>query len=124
MWVMRTRQQARARRAPLTNDKGRVFEEQIEKTIKEAKQFADEEQVTLTAVPSSRSSQCCTPQSGESVGFIKETLDTMEHNLVDITRVEKQAITECEALLAAKAKEIATNTQPIRAKAESWAGER
>ena len=57
MWVMRTKQQARARRAPLTNDKGRVFEEQIEKTIKEAKQFADEEQVALTAVPSSRSSQ-------------------------------------------------------------------
>ena len=54
---MRTKQQARARRAPLTNDKGRVFEEQIEKTIKEAKQFADEEQVALTAVPSSRSPQ-------------------------------------------------------------------
>ena len=34
----------------------------------------------------------------------------MEHNLADITGVEKQVITDCKALLAAKTKEIATNT--------------
>ena len=40
----------------------------------------------------------------------------MEYNLAGNTGVEKQAITDCEAWLAAKTKEIATNTQSVKAK--------
>ena len=52
------------------------------------------------------------------VSELSEKCLTPEHKLVDLTWVEKQAITDCEALLAAKAKEIATNTQSLKAKVE------
>ena len=39
----------RARGSPPTNDKGRLFEEQFEKMIKEAEQFADEDERSRSA---------------------------------------------------------------------------
>ena len=39
----------RARGSPPSNDKGRLFEEQFEKMIKEAEQFADEDERSSSA---------------------------------------------------------------------------
>merc|ERR1740121_3344061 len=58
------------------------------------------------------------PRSGEITGILKEMKDTMEKNLADITATEEQAIKDYDALMAAKAKEIASNTQAIETKTE------
>jgi len=58
------------------------------------------------------------PQSGEITGILKQMKDTMEKDLADITATENQAIKDYDALMAAKAKEIATNTQAIETKSE------
>merc|ERR1719189_2652781 len=42
----------------------------------------------------------------------------MDKNLADITSTEEQAIKDYESLMAAKAKEIAVNTQSIETKTE------
>merc|ERR1719436_2142092 len=58
------------------------------------------------------------PHSGEIIGILKQMKDTMEKNLADITATEEQAIRDYDALMAAKAKEIASNTAAIEAKTE------
>jgi len=72
----------------------------------------------LTAFLSSQSAQRYVPQSGEIVGILKQMKDTMEKDLTDITGVETQAIKDYEALIAAKAREIAANTQSVETKTE------
>ena len=47
-------------------------------------------------------SEGCAPQSGSIVGRLKQTKDTMETNLVDITATEEASVKGCEALIAAK----------------------
>merc|ERR1740121_410134 len=70
----------------------------------------------LTSFLSSK--QGYAPQSGEITGILKQMKDTMEKDLADITATENQAIKDYDALMAAKAKEIATNTQAIETKSE------
>jgi len=72
----------------------------------------------LTAFLSQRQGGGYAPQSGEITGILKQMKDTMEKDLADITAVEEQAIKDYDALMAAKAKEIATNTRSIETKSE------
>jgi len=58
------------------------------------------------------------PQSGEITGILKQMKDTMVKDLADITATEEQAIKDYDALMAAKAKEIATNQRAIETKTE------
>jgi len=58
------------------------------------------------------------PQSGEITGILKQMRDTMIKDLADITATEEQAIKDFDALIAAKAKEIATNQRAIETKTE------
>jgi len=58
------------------------------------------------------------PQSGEILGMLKQMLETMEKELNEITTAEEQAIKDCEALIAAKEKELNANTGAIEAKIE------
>ena len=53
------------------------------------------------------------PQSGQLTGILKEMKDTMDKSLADCTAAEESSKTIFEALVAAKAKEIATNTNLI-----------
>jgi len=72
----------------------------------------------LTAFLSVQAGGQYVPRSGEITGILKQMKDTMEKNLADITAVEGQAIKDYDALMAAKAKEIATNTRSIETKTE------
>jgi len=72
----------------------------------------------LTAFLSERQGAGYAPQGGEITGILKQMKDTMEKDLADITAVEEQAIKDYDALMAAKAKEIATNTEAIETKSE------
>jgi len=72
----------------------------------------------LTAFLSQRQGAGYAPQGGEITGILKQMKDTMEKDLADITAVEEQAIKDYDALMAAKAKEIATNTEAIETKSE------
>merc|ERR1719203_1651067 len=72
----------------------------------------------LTAFLSVQASGQYVPRSGEITGILKQMKDTMEKNLADITATEEQAIRDYDALMAAKAKEIASNTAAIEAKTE------
>merc|ERR1740122_811378 len=72
----------------------------------------------LSAFLSVDQSQKYVPRSGEIVGILKQMKDTMEKNLADVTGVEAQAIKDYDALMAAKAKEIAANTRAIETKTE------
>jgi len=58
------------------------------------------------------------PQGGEITGILKQMSDTMKKDLADITAAEEQAIKDFDALVAAKAKEIATNQRAIETKTE------
>jgi len=66
----------------------------------------------------SEGSQRYVPQSGEITGILKQMKDTMEKNLADVEATEAQAIKDYDALMAAKAKEIATNQAAIETKTE------
>merc|ERR1719203_1807128 len=72
----------------------------------------------LTAFLSVQASGQYVPRSGEITGILKQMKDTMEKNLADITATEGQAIKDYDALMAAKAKKIATNTRSIETKTE------
>jgi len=72
----------------------------------------------LSAFLSSHQSQRYVPQSGEITGILKEMKDTMEKDLAEIIGTEGKAITDYDALMAAKAKEIAANTRSIETKTE------
>jgi len=74
----------------------------------------------LTAFLSTHNSDKYTPRSGEIVGILKQMKETMEKNLADITGSEEQAIKDYDGLMAAKAKEIATNTKAIETKTERF----
>jgi len=63
-------------------------------------------------------SQGYAPQSGEITGILKQMKDTMEKDHGEILATEKQAIADYDALMAAKAKEIAANTKSIEQKTE------
>jgi len=56
------------------------------------------------------------PQSGEITGILKEMKDTMEKALSDATAAETESLGNFEALVAAKEKEIASNSQAIESK--------
>jgi len=58
------------------------------------------------------------PQSGQIVGILKQMKDTMEATLADITAAEAEAIKTFDALMAAKKKELETNTAAIESKLE------
>merc|ERR1719416_256578 len=72
----------------------------------------------LTAFLSVEGSQRYVPQSGEITGILKQMKDTMEKNLADCEATEAQAIKDYDGLMAAKAKEIATNQAAIETKTE------
>jgi len=57
-----------------------------------------------------------TPKSGEAAGILKQLKDTMEKNLADATAAENTAISDFDALMAAKTKEIDANTAAIEEK--------
>jgi len=63
-------------------------------------------------------SQGYAPQSGQIVGILKQMKDTMEATLADITAAEEEAIKNFDALMAAKKKELETNTAAIESKLE------
>jgi hypothetical protein len=54
--------------------------------------------------------------SSEIVGILKQMLETMENYLVDIESTEAKSITDYEALMAAKKKEVDANSEAIEAK--------
>merc|ERR1719218_158974 len=56
------------------------------------------------------------PASGEIVGILKQLLEDMEKELADMTSEEQAAITEFDALVSAKQKEIQAATEAIEAK--------
>merc|ERR1719287_353063 len=56
------------------------------------------------------------PQSGEITGILKQMKDTMEKELADATAAENESIANFEALVAAKEKEIASNSAAIESK--------
>jgi len=58
------------------------------------------------------------PQSGEILGMLKQMLETMEKELMEITAAEEQAIKDFEVMIAAKEKELNANTGAIEAKIE------
>jgi len=60
--------------------------------------------------------QAYVPRSGEITGILKQMKDTMNKDLDDVTGTEGQAITDYNALISAKAKEIAANTKAIESK--------
>merc|ERR1719493_227979 len=63
-------------------------------------------------------SQGYAPQSGQIVGILKQMKDTMEATLADVTATEEAAIKNFDALMAAKKKELETNTAAIESKLE------
>merc|ERR1719324_606847 len=74
----------------------------------------DRDMITAFLTQSSESGYV--PQSGQIVGILKQMTDTMEKELADITAAEEKAIKDFEALMAAKAKEIAALTKEIETK--------
>merc|ERR1719281_1195857 len=56
------------------------------------------------------------PQSGQITGILKQMTDTMEKELAAATSEEKASIADFDALMSAKAKEIATLTTSIETK--------
>jgi len=58
------------------------------------------------------------PQSGEITGILKQMKDTMEKDHAELIATENQAIADYDALMAAKAKEIATNQKALETKTE------
>merc|ERR1719401_135476 len=58
------------------------------------------------------------PKSTQISGILKQMQETMENTLKEITATENQAIADYEALVAAKEKEIATNSAAIESKTE------
>jgi len=58
------------------------------------------------------------PKSGEITGILKQMKDTMEKDLADITATEKSAISDYEALMSAKTKEVLANTKSIESKSK------
>jgi chromosome segregation ATPase len=71
---------------------------------------------TLTAFLSTNAGYA--PASGEILGILKQLQEDMEGTLADITKVENEAITDFEGLVAAKEKEIAAATEAIESKTE------
>merc|ERR1719384_1830665 len=63
-------------------------------------------------------SQGYAPQSGQIVGILKQMKDTMEATLADVTAAEEEAIKIFDGLMAAKKKELETNTAAIESKLE------
>jgi len=63
-------------------------------------------------------SQGYAPQSGQIVGILKQMKDTMEATLADITAAEEEAIKNFDGLMAAKKKELETNTAATESKLE------
>jgi len=63
-------------------------------------------------------SQGYAPQSGQIVGILKQMKETMEGTLADVTAAEEEAIKNFDALMAAKKKELDTNTAAIESKLE------
>jgi len=57
-----------------------------------------------------------TPQSGQITGILKQMTDTMVQNLADATTAENTAISDFDALVAAKTKEIDACTAAIEQK--------
>jgi peptidoglycan hydrolase CwlO-like protein len=70
----------------------------------------------LTAFLTQSQTEGYAPQSGQIVGILKQMTDTMEKELADITAAEEKAIKDFEALMEAKAKEIAALTKEIETK--------
>jgi len=63
-------------------------------------------------------SQGYAPQSGQIVGILKQMKDTMEATLAEVTAAEEEAIKNFDGLMAAKKKELETNTEAIESKLE------
>jgi len=58
------------------------------------------------------------PQSGEITGILRQMKDTMKADLADLTASEEKSQKDFDALMAAKKKEISTNTKSIEVKTE------
>merc|ERR1740138_295978 len=71
---------------------------------------------TLTAFLSTSAGYA--PASGEILGILKQLQENMEGELSEATKAENEAITEFDALVAAKEKEIAAATAAIETKTE------
>jgi len=56
------------------------------------------------------------PQSGQIIGILKQMKDTMEQELAEIEEAEEKAKADYEALVAAKEKEVKSNTKAIEVK--------
>jgi len=63
-------------------------------------------------------SQGYAPQSGQILGILKQMKDTMEATLAEVTAAEEEAIKNFDGLMAAKKKELETNTEAIESKLE------
>ena len=70
----------------------------------------------LTSFLSSNSNSGYAPQSGAITGILKQMKDTMEKELADATTAENESLANFEALVAAKEKEIASNSEAIESK--------
>jgi len=72
----------------------------------------------LSSFLSVSDSQGYTPQSQQVIGILKEMKDTMTKELEEAEATEKKAIADFDALVAAKEKEIAANSEAIESKTE------
>jgi len=63
-------------------------------------------------------SQGYAPQSGQIIGILKQMKDTMEATLAEVIATEEEAIKNFDGLMAAKKKELETNTAAIESKLE------
>jgi chromosome segregation ATPase len=72
----------------------------------------------LTAFLSEGDSHGYAPASGQIVGILKQMGDTMAADLADITKTEKAAKKDYDALMAAKTKEVDVLTAEIEEKTE------
>merc|ERR1719336_2190464 len=61
------------------------------------------------------------PASGEITGILKQMLETMQKELLDITAAEEKAVKNFDLLVAAKEKELEANTGIIESKMERTA---
>jgi len=70
----------------------------------------------LTSFLTQSSDSGYAPQSGQITGILKQMTDTMEKELASATAEEKAAISDFDALMAAKTKEINALTSAVEAK--------
>ena len=88
----------------------------VRKAIKLDQNMDDDDRSVVAAFLDATSSEQYSPQSGQIVGILKQSLDEMAKGLADATATENDAINAFSELIAAKKKEVAACTKAIEEK--------